>query len=47
MIIENYWKIFNYICIVSFIVVDGKYEGYVYMFFGIELIEKLVNGLIK
>ncbi|MGQ7189908.1 hypothetical protein ACUODJ_48385, partial [Escherichia sp. HC-CC] len=29
------------------IVVDGKHEGYVYMFLGTESIEKLVNGLTK
>ncbi|MGQ3540673.1 HAMP domain-containing sensor histidine kinase [Bacillus cereus] len=46
-IIENHWKTSNYICTVSPIVVDGKHEGYVYMFLGTESIEKLVNGLTK
>ena len=39
-IIENHWKTSNYICTVSPIVVDGKHEGYVYMFLGTESIEK-------
>ncbi|MGE7889956.1 HAMP domain-containing sensor histidine kinase [Bacillus cereus] len=46
-IIENHWKTSNYICTVSPIVVDGKHEGYVYMFLGTGSIEELVNGLTK
>lgn len=46
-IIENHWKTSNYICTVSPIVIDGKHEGYVYMFLGTESIEKMVNGLTR
>ncbi|KFM99846.1 sensor histidine kinase [Bacillus clarus] len=44
-IIENHWKTSNYICTVSPIVVEGKTEGYVYMFLGTESIEEMINGL--
>ncbi|MGG0729674.1 HAMP domain-containing sensor histidine kinase [Bacillus paramycoides] len=46
-IIENHWKTSNYICTVSPIVVNGKLEGYVYMFLGTTSIEEMINGLTK
>ncbi|MGE7854050.1 sensor histidine kinase [Bacillus paramycoides] len=46
-IIENHWKTSNYICTVSPIVIDGKIEGYVYMFLGTTSIEEMINGLTK
>ncbi|UYX53159.1 cell wall metabolism sensor histidine kinase WalK [Bacillus thuringiensis] len=46
-IIENHWKTSNYICTVSPIVIDGKIEGYVYMFLGTTSIEEMINGLTR
>ncbi|CAM4044198.1 ATP-binding protein [Bacillus paramycoides] len=46
-IIENHWKTSNYICTVSPIVVNGKLEGYVYMFLRTTSIEEMINGLTK
>ncbi|KEK23819.1 sensor histidine kinase [Bacillus gaemokensis] len=46
-IIENHWKTSNYICTVSPIVINGKTEGYVYMFLGTNSIEQMIDGLTK
>lgn len=46
-IVENHWKTSNYICTVSPIAIEGKPEGYVYMFLGTNSIEQMIDGLTK
>lgn len=46
-IIENHWKTANYICTVSPIVIEGKTEGYVYMFNRTSSIKHMIDGLTK
>ncbi|WP_243525894.1 ATP-binding protein [Bacillus pseudomycoides] len=44
-IIENHWKTSNYICTVSPIMIEGKTQGYVYMFLGTSSIKEMIAGL--
>ncbi|MEN1937662.1 ATP-binding protein [Paenibacillus sp. 102] len=46
-IIENHWKTSNYICTVSPIIIEGKIQGYVYMFLGTSSIKQMIAGLTK
>ncbi|WP_426980486.1 ATP-binding protein [Bacillus pseudomycoides] len=46
-IVENHWKTSNYICTVSPIIIDGKTQGYVYMFLGTSSIKDMIAGLTK
>ncbi|SDZ33090.1 ATP-binding protein [Bacillus sp. 166amftsu] len=46
-IVENHWKTSNYICTVSPIIIEGKMQGYVYMFLGTSSIKQMIAGLTK
>ncbi|PEP60724.1 MULTISPECIES: sensor histidine kinase [Bacillus] len=46
-IVENHWKTSNYICTVSPIIIEGKTQGYVYMFLGTSSIKEMIAGLTK
>lgn len=46
-IVENHWKTSNYICTVSPIIIEGKTQGYVYMFLGTSSIKEMITGLTK